>query len=778
MRVHQGFLSEHDGNVREFDLPSTRSIASAPEPSQSISTPASVVSLVLRRVQSRISTLSVRIPIAAIQWLPRVHHAGWLGYVLGGIDAMLVAGNLGGGRRLRLVLGGASGGAFVAVALIVSSLCVLRLWKHAASLLRVLPRMAACRRPGQLIAGLTAGGLGVTAFVTFLSASARITVAPLRTTLLELVAAVCIALVVVAMWQLEPVIERWGEPWLSRVAASAPIATKQLLLIVAPTVGTTVYLVTSYGDQLGILRRALLVASFLVIERWTYFLCWRLRRRRNWQEVAPYLLALGTITGPFLFRSGSVASQKAHQGKVLGDVLQLIHYATDFDRDGFSSVFGGRDCAAFSSSRYPGALEIPNNGVDENCDGVDGVGVGAGDRLEPKFLGSYLAHKGSLNVIWYVVDSLRADHLTMHGYWHDTSPTLEALASESWFFEQAYSQASTTALSMPSMFAGRNPSSMRFSRNGFPLASAEEFYLAREFEAKGYRTYLLANDWVRTQLPGLQHGFGKIISFPPEMNWRSGDRVLESLTTILNGALADERPFFVVAHIDDVHHPYKAAEGTAIPMFPSPGEQAGYDRGIALFDRALATVLEELKRTKLWERTIIIITADHGEEFGEHGGGIHSRTCYEEVTHVPLVLRMPGEHARRVGQRVALIDLAPTLLELLGGDYSAVPLDGQSLLVPIFAPELAKENRPVFCSIYDVMPGRSAFFNRSVRAGRWSLHEEVISGRVELYDLVVDQAERQNLAEVTQYQRVREELLQLFDVAPQGNLFRISQGLE
>lgn len=102
-----------------------------------------------------------------------------------------------------------------------------------------------------------------------------------------------------------------------------------------------------------------------------------------------------------------------------------------------------------------------------------------------------------------------------------------------------------------------------------------------------------------------------------------------------------------------------------------------------------------LKRHDLWDRTLLIVTSDHGEEFGEHGGAIHSRTCYGEVTRVPLIVRIPGESPQRIQARVALLDIAPTLLELLGGDPPDVRLDGQSLYISAQEPGLLDANRPI-----------------------------------------------------------------------------------
>jgi arylsulfatase A-like enzyme len=458
--------------------------------------------------------------------------------------------------------------------------------------------------------------------------------------------------------------------------------------------------------------------------------------------------------------------------------LSFLQRLTDVDRDGFSSLFGGRDCAAFARSRFPGAREVVGNGVDEDCDGVDAATAVARTGVLPKFSAHPPLGVGPFNILWYVVDSLRADHLKMYGYAHETSPTLTALAGESWVFERAYSQSSTTALSAASMFSGRNPASMSWTRGTFPVAARDEFYLSRAFSARGYLSGLAINAWVKEHLPGIQHGFERVLVAPPEVNWRSGDYLLSSVIQLVEQARSSARPFFVVAHIDDVHHPYAAAAGKAVPKFTSSGDKSAYDAGIALFDQGLRVAVEHLRNAGVWDRTVLIVTSDHGEEFGEHGGQVHSRTCYTEVTHVPLLLRIPQLGARRISQRVALVDLAPTLLELLGARVSPPPLDGQSLFIPALEPTVVDPGRPIFCTIGQVLVGRPPFYTRNVRRGRWSLFEEAKGGRTELYDLEKDPGERVDVAGSPGHASVAAELRQVLSRELEGNLFRVSEGLE
>ncbi len=157
--------------------------------------------------------------------------------------------------------------------------------------------------------------------------------------------------------------------------------------------------------------------------------------------------------------------------------------------------------------------------------------------------------------------------------------------------------------------------------------------------------------------------------------------------------------------------------------------------------------MSHLRNVDVWKDTIVIITSDHGEEFEEHGKTIHSQACYVESVHVPLIVRIPGYGAKRVTSPVALVDIVPTLVEVLDVQEGAPATDGQSLVVPALTPRAAPRERPIFCSIYQLLGGRRNFFTRAVRTESHSLVFEVISDQVELYDLVEDPKETVNIAE-------------------------------
>ncbi|HET9957837.1 MAG TPA: sulfatase, partial [Polyangiaceae bacterium] len=476
---------------------------------------------------------------------------------------------------------------------------------------------------------------------------------------------------------------------------------------------------------------------------------------------------------PWSLRSESSELQLIARGRVLPAVLAVLQRATDLDGDGASAWFGGRDCAPFDRSRNPGAQEIPGNHIDEDCDGKD-EGTSATRQLAPTY-SFWKAARNPPNVIWYVVDSLRFDHLKTYGYPFETAPALSEFAAESLVFESAFSQSSTTALSIPSMLSGRNPEQMLFDAGGFPRARPGQFYVQSVFGRNGFLTGLIINDWTRQNLPGIQHEFQRVLSAPPEHNWRSADHAVLQLIDFITVAKSERRPFFAVLHVDDVHHPYLSAQGKAVQSFPAPGEVGRYDSGIAVFDQSFRIAIEYLKRSGLWDDTVIIVTADHGEEFGEHGGTVHSRTCYSEVTHVPLVMRVPRVSARRIKSTVALIDIVPTLLELLDRREEGGALEGQSLLIPALEPSELGSSRPVFCTIFQIADPQRPFFTRAVRKSQWSLFEESRSGALELYDVKSDPGERINLAMEVGLQPILRELRASLARPRSGNLYQITQ---
>ena len=192
--------------------------------------------------------------------------------------------------------------------------------------------------------------------------------------------------------------------------------------------------------------------------------------------------------------------------------------------------------------------------------------------------------------------------------------------------------------------------------------------------------------------------------------------------------------------------PMWAARITPYPKFAHRDKAvAGYDRGIAHFDNMLRVLVDHLRNEELWEETILVVTSDHGEEFGEHGERYHATSCHVEAVHVPLIVRVPGFAPARISSPVGLVDIAPTLQELLNLPRGTMHPDGQSLLLPVLSPNEVRADRPVFCSVFQVFTGREDFFIRSVRSGRYAFMHHMLSGNRELFDLEEDPGEQRNL---------------------------------
>jgi arylsulfatase A-like enzyme len=134
-------------------------------------------------------------------------------------------------------------------------------------------------------------------------------------------------------------------------------------------------------------------------------------------------------------------------------------------------------------------------------------------------------------------------------------------------------------------------------------------------------------------------------------------------------------------------------------------------------------------------------------------------------------MRVPGFPAARVAGRVALVDLVPTLLELIGLEQNAPELDGQSLLVPVSQPRASSAERPIFCAVFQMLSGRQNFFIQSVRTAQHTLVHEMLSDGLELYDTRADPGEHRNLARDPAEQPRLEAMKATLKASLQGNLF-------
>lgn len=303
-------------------------------------------------------------------------------------------------------------------------------------------------------------------------------------------------------------------------------------------------------------------------------------------------------------------------------------------------------------------------------------------------------------VVLIVIDTLRADHLAVYGYEKDTAPFLSRLAERGTVFERAHSSSSWTAPSTSSIMTGLYPTrhgvtegffahqnlealQIREGRTIHPLAKlpSDVPVLAERLRAAGFRTFGVASNINIGPAIGFDRGFERLVH---DHN-APADTILAEVPRWAPATAASSERSFLYLHLNDVHSPYKPRApwfGSSAPDKES--DVAAYDSEISYVDFHLERLADQLG----WdEDTLVVVVSDHGEEFGDHGGWRHDGGLHAELTRVVMIISGPGVERGRVSVDVSLIDLLPTLLELVGLEPGrlGVELDGRSL-VPLLRP--------------------------------------------------------------------------------------------
>lgn len=364
-------------------------------------------------------------------------------------------------------------------------------------------------------------------------------------------------------------------------------------------------------------------------------------------------------------------------------------------------------------------------------------------------LGSFIVQPSALlgqtqtPVILISVDTLRADRLSSYGYSRLRTPHMDGISHGGTLFSQASAQVPLTMPSHASLFTSTYPFANGVQDNGEQLP-ANSTTLATILKSRGYRTGAFVGSFVLDRRFGLDQGFDDYDS-PFDLNRhpgtdpgdikRPGEEVVAAAQAWLDRH--GDRPFFLFLHLYDLHTPYnltpalRARYGT------------GYDGELAYVDAALGKFWTYLASRGLIEKSLIVFVSDHGESLGDHGESTHGYFIYESTIRVPLIIHWPKGAAAfpsRVDQPVALLDVAPTILQFIGAPRPA-PFQGGSLLSLLTAQSL-----PARDEIYS----ESLYAHRSL--GTSALHSLRVGGfkyidapRPEFYDLARDPQEARNL---------------------------------
>ena len=333
------------------------------------------------------------------------------------------------------------------------------------------------------------------------------------------------------------------------------------------------------------------------------------------------------------------------------------------------------------------------------------------------------------DVLYIIVDTLRADHLPAYGYDKLKTPHLDDFAQDAIVFEEAFANASWTRPSFASLMTGRYPSSHQTTRKSDSLSDDIET-LAESLQTAGYTTFGLVTNFNVAAFFNFHQGFDHYTFLEPNFVLGANDTAAKLLVMqfvrqrmeglgwvepgsayqdaeVVNAALLDfydrevKGPRYAFVGYMDPHDPYypHPYDGTgysrAANKNPKPEEAPAlrklYDGEIEFWDHHFGQLIAALKERGLYDDMTIVITSDHGEEFMDHGGYWHGTTLYDEQVHVPLLVKLPG--GQRAGQRIAhwveSVDIMPTLLRQNG---LAVPegVQGKGLMVAseaVFAEE-------------------------------------------------------------------------------------------
>jgi arylsulfatase A-like enzyme len=432
----------------------------------------------------------------------------------------------------------------------------------------------------------------------------------------------------------------------------------------------------------------------------------------------------------------------------LDKLVDFVRVTNDLDRDGFGSLLGENDCAPLDPSIHPGAIDIPDDGIDQNCDGHDftlrtpAVATGPHLPVPDQF-------KKPWNFLFITVDTLRYDHTTFGGYaqaakHRDTTPRLAELVKKSTSFTFCNAPSAGTMASIPSIITSKYfHDGIALDYTGVPPGmpprlKPENVLLPEIMKRAGYYTGVIAsheywNDWGMDQ--GVDDYDNSIGKTPDPFRVAADKSTDHALAWI---SRQQGKKWFLWVHYIDPHgryvaHPDVVDYGSSEPDL--------YDAEIKWTDQQIGRLLDELQHLPSTPNTIIVLTSDHGDSMAEHNVplGTHGTALYFELQHVPLIYYIPDNRPHLINGAVSNLDIVPTIAELAGIDVHDLTFEGISDVPAIF---YGKEdrNRIVFAETNAPTPQRAAI------SEAYKLIYYMQSNLYELFDLKADPTEHDNLA--------------------------------
>ena len=461
------------------------------------------------------------------------------------------------------------------------------------------------------------------------------------------------------------------------------------------------------------------------------------------------MMTSGLIQGSRL--TPEVAWRLSRDSAFASQLIRAAQRLTDDDRDGASDRWGGGDCDDRDAKRFPDAVE-PNARRDLNCNGFKSGArqwgwLGAETRSQQAVHGppegALQQARAPRHLILLTVDALRYDTYLQH------MPKTRAFAQKSVDFSSAYSAGAATYWSIPALLGSRPPSFFKMGRDQTPVK--RERLLTEALKDQGFHTGLFANVtifFVRGLSQGAITKNYRTSRYTVHGAKPGARHLTDSLIKHIDAWRAKKlkpqrRRLFAWAHYYDPHDPY-----FEVPGFPAHSSEAQhrYEAIVRSVDAELGRLFQALNERGMLEDTAIVLTADHGDEFGDHGHRFHGRTLYDEMVRVPLIMYSPAYPPQAVDQVISHIDVAPTLLSHLG-------LKGESRFLGRDWDAELRRGRAVNRSeaFFEVLPDSNYGIHLvGMRYQNEKLIYHVQSGALERFMLDRDPMESMNLTRRTQ----------------------------
>ena len=352
-----------------------------------------------------------------------------------------------------------------------------------------------------------------------------------------------------------------------------------------------------------------------------------------------------------------------------------------------------------------------------------------------------------LNILLVTVDTLRADHLGSYGYAAAQTPALDRLAARGLRFAQAATVAPLTLPAHSSLMTGTFPAYHGVRDNGGFYLGDDQVTLAGTLRAAGYRTGGFVSAFVLDRRWGIGQGFDRYYDDFDLAKYRLDvglDAVQRPGSEVVSKAIEwlDQdatRPFLAWVHLYEPHAPYDPPESIRV-RFP-PTMIGAYDAEIATADIQVGRLIDHVAAAGRLDRTVVVVLGDHGESLGEHDEEQHGFFVYDATVRIPLIVAAPGVASRVIGDQVRIVDVMPTILELLGVE-TPKPVQGRSLL------PLARGERLDLVALSETWYPRHHYGWSELTAIRDGRYHFIAAPRRELYDTQTDPGETHNLADV------------------------------